>query len=571
MTDKNRGKVNKSESAGYQQKRREVLEENAKHDAGYKLAGNGYNIRQKSDKKSAYKELESLQRSAIADYKHWANEELKYDNLDNPNAATNLKQYNDTYTMSMLMGVIAPLENGCDLGSVMQCLMSYNVIKMMNPDLDMDSSRMFYNFKNTVAPMISDLQADHPILGRLFSPLTTEVDQTLSEAAGAKFATTIDAHEKVHDIDSMYLTPRQVAALKLNFMEQYYGDLRKTNDKYAQLNRTSEYNKAMKHLNAICTNGGYDMSVVATEEKYLVGLKIQENPNYMTMFAETTDVFGIKFDTKKINDTQRFGGHFISTDEHEYLGSSDLATNGVFHVRMPMSDVDMKKNIESHAASFYTMRQYVNSSMFTGEDSARKALLSEIAENEQQYVDRMKLIARTDRVNISVDKYYEQATSLADKNSNKTQTIDGIDAAYVDEMQCVTLNDVAKQMGYEPSAMRNNPRRVFDIESSEYKKMMLGLEKYVEDGKRKGTLSSDMTAEIALENIQLNYFENLSPDKQYGILAHVMTNVEQGYKEHQSDRNNIKKDGVSRLRDVYTEMGLQMNSEDACDTSEPSL
>ena len=572
MADKNRGKINKEESAGYQQKRRETLESNAQlHDAEYTLAGNGYNIRQKSDKNSAYNELEALQCSAIADYKKWANEELRYDVTDNPNAATNLKQYNDTYTMSMLMGVITPLENGCDLSSVMQCLMSYNVIKMMNPDLDMDSSRMFSNFKNTVAPMISDMKADHPVLGKLFSPLTAEVDQTLSEAAGAKFATAIDSHEKVHDIDSMYLTPRQVAALKLNFMEQYYGDLRKTNDKYTQMEQTSHYNKAMEHLNAICSNGGYDMSVVATEERYLVALKIQENPNYMTMFTETTDVFGVKLDTDKINDTQRFGGHFISTDEHPYSGGSDLQTNGAFHVRMPMSEKKMRADLESHASSFNTMRQYVNSPMFTGEDSARKELLSKIAENEKQYVDRMKLIARTDRVGLSVDKCYERVVSSAELNTNKTPMINGINTPYVDEMQNVTLSKVAKHMGYNPDAMRNNPRRAFDTESPEYKKMMLGLEKYVEDGKQKGTLASDMTAEIALENIQLNYFENLSPDKQYGVLAHVITNVEQGYAEHQSDRNNIKKDGVSRLRDVYDEMGLQMVSDDTYDMSEPSL
>lgn len=573
MAEKNRGKISRPESSGegYQQARREKLAENATRDAGYTLSGNGYNIHQKTDRNSAYNELESLQRSAIADYKKWSREELKYDELDSANAAANLKQYNDTYTMSMLMGVIAPLENGCDLSSVMQCLMSYNVIKMMNPDLDMDSSRMFYNFKNTVAPMIADMKTDHPILGKLFSPVTSEIDKTLSEAAGAKFATTIDAHEKVHDIDSMYLTPRQVAALKLNFMEQYYGDLRKTDDKYTRMEHTSEYNKAMKHLNAICANGGYDMSVVATEERYLVGLKIQENPDYMTMFAETTDVFGVKLDTARINETHRFGGQFISTDEHTYYGGTDIATNGAFHVRMSMSREELQKDMQSHAASFHTMRQYTESPMFTGDEDAREDLLREISEKERQYVERMAFVARTDNLDIQADKCYEKASASVLSHAGNDRNLYGVDAAYIDEMQNVTLNNVAKRMGYDPNAMRNNPRRSFDTESAEYRKMMAGLAKYVEDGKNNGTLSASLTPETALENIQLDYFENLSPEKQYSILAHVVTNVEQGYKEHESDRNNIRKDGISRLRDVYAEMGLVMDDADTQEEQGPSL
>ena len=574
MADKNRGKTKlDTEDMNYQQNRREKLAENAVQDANYTLSGNGYSIYQKSDKNSAYEELESLQRSAIADYAVWANEELKYDNLEDASAAKNLKQYNDTYTMSMLMGVIAPLENGCDLSSVMQCLMSYNVVKMMNPDLDMDSSRMFYNFKNTVAPMIADMKADHPILGKMFSPLTTEVDKTLSEAAGAKFAKTIDSHEKVHDIDSMYLTPRQVAALKVNFMEQYYGDLRQTKDKYKRAEYTANYNKAMDHLNAICTNGGYDMSVVANEERYLVGLKIQKNPKYATMFCETTDVFGVKLDTEDINKTHRFTGQFISTDEHAYYGTSDLKTQGTFHVRQPMSEENMQIDMLSHAENFYTMKQYVNSPMFTGDNAAKKALLAEISENEKNYVKRMNFVSQTDMLKISVDDAYKQAMSSAVSSYDEKQNIAGINATYLDEMQNVTLNNVAKNMGYDPKAMRNNSRRVFDTESAEYKKMMLGLEKYVDAGKKNHTLSSDMTAQRALENIQLHYFENLSTDKQYEILAHVMTNVEQGYKEHQSDRNNIKKDGVSRLRDVYADLGIDITSDETQyqNSSEPLL
>ena len=97
MADKKRGKFNNQQgsgtnedetSYGYQQSRKQALANNAGYDpltardAGHKLLGNGYNIGQKSDKKSAYRELESLQRSAIADYASWAKETVKYDNLN---------------------------------------------------------------------------------------------------------------------------------------------------------------------------------------------------------------------------------------------------------------------------------------------------------------------------------------------------------------------------------------------------------------------------------------------------------------------------------------------------------
>ena len=570
MADKKRGKFNKqqgydseeSEDGSYspQKARRSKLAGNAgqTHDAGHTLLGNGYTIRHKSDYKSAQRELESLQRSAIADYSKWAKETVKYDNLDGDNAATNLKQYNDTYTMSMLMGVIQPLENGCDIGSVLQCLMSYNVVCIMNPDLDMDSSRMFYNFKNTVAPMVTDLKSDHPVIGRLLSPALSGVDGALSEAGGAAMATTIDAHEKVHDIDSMYLTPRQVAALKLNFMEQYYTDLRSTSDSYKRKEFTADYNKAMKHLNAICSNGGYDMSVVASEERYLVGLKIQDNPNYMTMFSETFDVFGVKIDKDAVETSQRWTGQFISTDEHTWYGGHDLATNGAFHVRMPMSSEDMQRDMKSHAVSFNTMRQYVESPLFTGNNDTKKALLKEIERNEDQYLARMKFIAKTDNVQLpdKVDRTYKEALRIAKSESENVENEYGVDLTYIDEMQSVTLAKVARNMGYDPDAMRNNERHVFDTDSAEYKKMMSGISRYVEDCKKKGTVSDDLTADRALENIQLNYFDNLDASDQYELLAHVITNVEQGYKEHQSDRNNVKKEGLTRIRDIYADMGI---------------
>ena len=572
MADKQRGKFNKQQGASdtedevseqsHQKARKEALLQ-ASRDSGYKVAGNGYDTRVGVDKRNAYKELESLQRSAIAQYSKWANEELKYNALDSDGAAKNLKQYNDTYTMTMLMGVIAPLERGIDLGSILQCMMSYNIVRTLNPNMDMDSSRMYYNFRNTIAPMVADLSLDHPVLGKLLgNTVLKSVDRTLSAAGGAKLAQTIDAHEKVHDIDSMYLTPRQVAALKVNFMEQYYSDLRSTNDEYRRKEFTDQYTKAMKHLEAISKNGGYDMSVVAAEERYLVSLKMEQNPKYATMFAETWDTFGVQLDRKAIDETQRWSGQFIRTDEHEWYGGSDLTTNGAFHVRMPMklgnfeengddNDKGLRGQLLQRARSFDEMRAYVSSPMFTGGDKDRKQLLDEIEKNEKEYLKRAEVIVKTDGIKdsdgklVSVDKEYAAALKI----SRASKQFESYAEDFAEEFDSVVLAKVVTKMGYDPNAMRNNARRKFDPSSEEYIRMQTALEKYGNDRHKKDK-SYPTDAETLLNNIQSHYFEDLSPADQYKVLAHTVANVEQGYHEHQSNRDGYSSLHSNRLLEL---------------------
>lgn len=573
MPSKQQGKFNKQQGSfdieddsvkeSHQKFRKEALLQ-ASRDSGYTIAGNGYNVNVKIDRKNAYKELESLQKSAIAQYSKWANEDIKYSALDSDSASKNLKQYNDTYTMAMLMGAISPLERGVDLGSVLQCMISYNIIRTLNPNMDMDSSRMYYNFRNTIAPMIADLSIDHPIAGKLLSnTILKSVDRTLSTAGGARFATTIDAHEKVHDIDSMYLTPRQVAALKINFMEQYYSDLRSTNDDYRRRDFTDKYSKAMKHLETICKNGGYDMSVVAAEERYLVGLKMEQNPKYVTMFAETWDVFGVKMDQNAVNETKRWSGQFIRTDEHEWFGDKNITTNGAFHVRMPMvlgtfedtgdkkdKDKSLRSQLLQHANSFDEMRAYVDSPMFTGSDEDRDLLLDEIKKNEKEYLKRVEVIIQTDGITdhgkpISVDQEYANAL----EKSRESERFNNYSEDFAEELDSVVLDKVATRMGYNSKAMRDNTRHKFDISSDEYVRMLSGLTQYSVNMRKKDP-SYPEDPDVILHNIQNHYFEDLSPAEQYNILAHTVTNVEQGYHEHQSNRNGYSSAHANRLLEL---------------------
>lgn len=583
MADKQRGKFNKQQGEteneddetekSYQKARKEALLQNSQHrDSGYQVAGKGYDVSVSVDKKNAYKELESLQRSAIANYQTWAAETLKYNALENDAAAKNLKQYNDTYTMTMLMGVIAPLERGCDLGSVLQCMVSYNIIRTLNPNLDMDSSRMYYNFRNTIAPMVADLTQSHPIAGRfLGNTLLKGVDRTLSSAGGAKFASTIDAHEKVHDIDSMYLTPRQVAALKVNFMEQYYTDLRSTSDPYERKNFTDEYCKSLKHLEAICHNGGYDMSVVAAEERYLVSLKMEANPKYAMMFKETSDVFGARVDKDAVKESGRWYGQFITSDNHEWFGTEDIASNGAFHVRYPMDKETMDKDLFEHARKFNEMRAYVSGPMFTGEDGKidanRKKLLAEIDKHEDEYLERMKVMALNDGLgDLDMKKEYRRVkTSVTDENNHRFDASSRYSEDFVEELDLVLRTDVIKRMGYDVSAMRANTRRRFDYDSEEYVRMAKDLTEY---GNAKGL--SFKGPDDLLNNMQLHYFEDLSAADQYELLAHTVTNIDQGYADHKSNREGLKRmengGRLSALADL--DFGdSEASAEDTFDTS----
>ncbi len=562
-----------TEQTSHQKARRDALQNLAEQkpmqkDALYDVQGKGFNIHSKNDMERAYDELASLQRSAIADYSKWAKKEVRYDGLDAETAARNLKQYNDTYTMSMLMGVLSPLERGCSITSVMQCMFSYNIVRVMNPNMDMDTSRFFYNAKNTLAPLIDDLRTDHPVIGRFASALVlNKIPDAFNEFGGASMASTIDLHEKTNDIDSMYFTPRQVAALKLNFMEQYYADLRTTTNPYVQQGYTANYNKAMQHLNAICTHSGYDMSIVGVEEKYLVSLKIKENPNYMTMFTETSDVFGAKVDIDKAMNEGRWLGEFITADEHPVYGDKDLATNGVFHVRKPWTKETMAEDMSFKIKSFEAMREYVHSGACVGD---KAALEKQIDEHEQQYLTRMSYMAKTDNVFYkpkSKDKTGESKTEDESQYSQfkdvkslyanvKAQMTDLNDehkdlmSTYFTEVDSVLLSKVADRMGYDVKAMRDNDRHAFDPSSEEYMRMLAGVERYARDQ------GKNIPADKALYNMQVNYFSDCTPEDQYMILAHAVTNVRQGYREHGTDRYGKAVGSRTRVCDILGVDGL---------------
>jgi hypothetical protein len=329
---------------------------------------------------SALNELNMLQQKVMLDYKDLANERLKYSDID-MNAAkakASIKSCDDAYTISMLANCAAPLREGLTLGSVFSTMFTFKITSMMNPSFQQDIARIYPNMREN---FISAAEQSNPFVRSAFM----KFDKKMMESSTELFDSQINKNMSANTFDDMVMTPRQVAALKVNFMEQYYTDMRRCdandNEKLDRLARS--YDSSLKHLNAVASNGGFDMSVVAEEERYIVGLKIQQNPAYAAMFNETSGFYGVR---PTLDSDKTWNGVFETWDNHFYTVGGDVSS-GAFTVRCiqekcKSSDGSIdyhertKDNIESKlqndARDIAAMKKYLTSSDFTVSDSKTK-------------------------------------------------------------------------------------------------------------------------------------------------------------------------------------------------------
>ena len=296
--------------------------------------GKAYNVMpakldNRQSRKAELAELHALQTQVLTNYKDWAKEHVTYSDFDSPLSQQALKQSNDAYTMSMLTNCIMPYTRGITFESMLSSFFTHKMITTMNPSFDQDLSRMFLNCRDQLVSSYMNTPGFHPFVSGL--------NKYLSNKSSQMFHNQIKENMDNNTLDSMVMTPRQLAALKVNFMEQYYIDMRKCDpndtDIYSEYDKyTDEYNTAMEHLNAIAKNSGFDMSVVAEEERYLVGLKIHEDPTYANMFQETSSMFGAA--PALDADSGAFSGTFETKDGHYYTVGGNPET-GAFTPRPP--------------------------------------------------------------------------------------------------------------------------------------------------------------------------------------------------------------------------------------------
>ena len=349
------------------------------------------NLNKASERKHAYKELQMLQTRCLSDYKTWAKEYVKYQDFGKgKNVDVKLKQCNDQYTLSMFMSVLGPLREGISLETIFTSYMTYNIAKMTNPNMDEDMSRLFMNFRSSLVDAASKSSG---VSGMLLNKLVKHTDERLLSTSADLMNNNIAANLNNHTLDSMAMSPRQLAVLKLNFMEQFYvdsrsiGDLSKieNRDKYFELKH--DYDAAIRHIEAIANNSGYSMDVVSVEERYFVGLKLAQNPDYANIFNETKSVINIR---PEYDEDGAWSGRFITADGHAFTtGGSKV---GTFTVRRPYNldkNPTLGEDDNSHKDGYYGYLDRCTSEsalLFASAQSYVDSEYCELSKSEKNYL-----------------------------------------------------------------------------------------------------------------------------------------------------------------------------------------
>ncbi len=323
--------------------------------------GEMYEVRPvNKDTSKALEEIKAMQDNLMADYSVWAQEAVRYDELEDDEVQTNLRISSDNYTMQMFMNCFTGFQDGITVSSLFSTMLTFKIQKMLNPGFEQDVSRMYSNLRDQIVPTLEERYDQLPAFQKLgvgsAMKIFLDYDKKYGtpSAAQATHNAMVDALNS-NTLDEMVMTPRQVAVLKVNFMEQYYSDLRGCDAGDKSVN--SDYNKckhnyevAMKHLNRIAHNSGFDMSVVAEEERYIVGMKIMDNPRYGAMFEETCHINNIE----PVHDANgTWNGRFESRDGHVFTIGAD-GKMGTFTVREPGVNQDAYEDMIYKSAQGYS-------------------------------------------------------------------------------------------------------------------------------------------------------------------------------------------------------------------------
>ena len=260
----------------------------------------------------ALRELRELQNRNFFSYQEWARREVKYDDLnaEDESMKANLKKHNDAYAISIISSCMGPMREGFNFSSILASLSTFYMLKSVNPDTEQDMHRLLASLHEQVAVMASESR------GGISNFFLRKLDKEMGKAAAVNLNKDVAVNLNNGSIDQMVMTPRQLAALKLNFYEQYYFDIRNlkgSNKNIKKQEITVSYNKALTHLEQIAKNSGFDMKVVAMEERYFAGLKMKADPRYKALFLGTSDMFGAVPD---MSDDRVWDGTFKTADDH---------------------------------------------------------------------------------------------------------------------------------------------------------------------------------------------------------------------------------------------------------------
>lgn len=477
------------------------------------------------EKDAVLRELAYNQQNLISDYKTWAKEEVHYDKLENPESVQKLKECNDSYTLSMWMSCLAPLRKDLSFTSLMGTWVSFKAMDWFNPTFQEDSARMMANLRNNLSPQISAFCDKHPSVKKSVEAF----DELLADESSKAMNSEIAKNIKVNNLDSMVMTPRQIAALKLNFSEQYYVDMRqydptKEGD-LAKLNQlSSDYEKAMQHLSIISNNGGFDMSVVAAEERFLVGLKIKENPAYANIFDETHDVYGARPEAEGKGEYITWSGDFYTADGHKYTTGGNQY--GAFTVRQIANPNVKAQELKRRAEQYASMIHYLDSDECPLDKNTRKFVKSEIKDSMNEYKDATFNALSDDGVSKSTIKNLWEnqfSSTYTDSIKGYEAGVQLTNASFQDELNHIVDKHCVTSLGI---------KYVDDIQGNSIERSDMLSRLRNEAKNRYGKEVRD--GETILKEMRLNYIESMNPEEVSRLLLHAATNMEQGMTSHGS-------------------------------------
>lgn len=310
-------------------------------------------------RKAAYEEIDKYFNSKIfTSYSQWAKEEVWYNNCEDSEIVGRLRSMNNSYALAMGADILSAYsKDGIDLDNMIDVWVSSWAIHANNKDFDADLTKSML----AAADNLNEHRERLPVVLRGFIGVAaTDVRSRLQHKADIYQKKMIDEHLEKHDLDSLTMSARQIAAIKVNFMEQYYVDMREKCKTPADISKCErDYNTAVLHLEQIARNSGFDMGAIAAEERFIVGLKIDNNPRYAILFNETAGPYSAK---PKI-ENGKWAGKFVTSDNHEYTVGGH-PQQGAFTVRKPAygsnGTSSIEKNVHRYAEQFAAIDSYLS-------------------------------------------------------------------------------------------------------------------------------------------------------------------------------------------------------------------
>ena len=497
----------------------------------------GIDLSAKADRNAAMAEFNMLRDKAQLHYTDFAAQEVHYDRLDDPDVTEKLKQANDAYTMSMFMNCVGPLRSGVTVGTLFQSWFSYKMIQTINPTMDMDMARMCANLKRDLDPMYDELRRQHPLLGKALSPVIGSLDGYLAAQSASKFTSGINRSMEQGKLDETIMTAKQAAALKVAFMEQYYVDLRSGERPAKQLD--ADYQAAVDHIRIIANNSGYDMAVVAAEERCLVGVKMKADPRYACMFEETSDLYGPH---PALEADGTWAGRFETPDHHEYTVGGDAST-GAFTVRRPMRDRAMDefdRNVSDHGKQIGSMYAWLESD----ECPLGRVVRSRIRNHLDGYVSEYRKDVARQLVDDGIVRSARQADSYVqerfDDVVDHTRERGGLSTdcqTLQMEMRRIVTKEVLAKAGLPVTE-----ETLAAVEGNQRCEALDPLARYAElRAHSHGDKDLKVEGCEAARQMRDNYLVDMTPEELSRLLLHAGTNIQQGIKAH--GHANLFRDG----------------------------